>query len=154
MQWLSIYGDSKSSLSEILLDSGERFMGLLPWCWLEVWVWLIKLPQGWRRSARHRPVWPPDPAGMHGRLRALQHLAPKVLRLHVFSSSWPFPLTLSFISFLSFHLAFLFAATSCQPSSLRDLLCFQHFKCFVSFCFKLLGHWCHLAHQIKVTLLC
>lgn len=28
MQWLSIYGDSKSSLSEILLDSGGRFMGL------------------------------------------------------------------------------------------------------------------------------
>lgn len=27
MRWLSIYGDSKSSLSEILLDSGEQFMG-------------------------------------------------------------------------------------------------------------------------------
>lgn len=27
MRWLSIYGDSKSSFSEILLYSGEQFMG-------------------------------------------------------------------------------------------------------------------------------
>lgn len=138
MQWLSIYGDSKSSLSEILLDSWERFMNLFLCCWLKVWVLLIKLPQGWSRSPRRCPVWPPHPAGVHGGLRVLQQLAPKVLRQLVFPSTWPFPLTLFFfISLLFFHLAFLFATTSCHPHSLRDFPTFP--MLFVSFLFQTSG---------------
>lgn len=154
MQWLSIYGDSKSSLSEILLDSGERFMGLFLCHWLEVWVLLIKLPQGWRRSPRHRPVWPSRPAGTHRRLRALQHLAPKVLRQHVFFFILAFPSDSFFHLFSpSTSLSFL------QPplvtlTPLETLLCFQHFQCFVSFCFKLLGQWCHFGDLVKDTFLC
>lgn len=119
--------------------------------WLEVWVLLIKLPQGWRRPPRHHPVWPSRPAGTNARLRALQHLAPKVLRQHVFAPSWPFPLTLSFISLLS--LSFLqpplvthTPLAGCSVSKISNA--------FFSFCFKLLGHWCHSGHWIKDKLLC
>lgn len=77
--------------------------------WLEVWALLIELPQGWRRSPWYCPVWPKCTAGMHWRLWTLQHLAPKLLRQHFFFMH-AFPLTLSFISLLSFHLSF-FAAT-------------------------------------------
>lgn len=139
MQWVSIYGDSQSSLSEILLNSWKRFMGLFLRCWLKVWVLLIKLPQGWRRSPLHRPVWPPHPAGTHGRLPALQHLASKVLRQLVFSSTWPFPLTLFSPSYLyspsTSH--FFFSTPSSHPQSRGDFPTFP--MLFVSFCYKLLG---------------
>lgn len=140
MQWLSIYGDSKSSLSEILLDSWERFMNLFLCCWLKVWVLLIKLPQGWSRSPRRCPVWPPHPAGVHGGLRVLQQLAPKVLRQLVFPSTWPFPLTLFF--------SYLYSSSTSRSFLQPPLVThtpsetFQHFQCFLfPFCFKLQGHW-------------
>lgn len=130
MQWVSIYGDSQSSPSEILLNSWKRFMGLFLRCMLKVWVLLIKLPQGWRRSPLHRPVWPPHPAGTHGRLPALQHLASKVLRQLVFSSTWPFPLTL-------FSPSYLYSASTShfflQPPLVTHTPAetFQHFQCFL-----------------------
>ncbi len=121
---------------------------------VEVWVLLIKLPQGWRRSPPHRPVWPSRPAGTHGRLRALQHLAPKVLRQHVFFFILAFPSDSFFHIFSpSTSLSFL-QPPLVTPAPLETLLCFQHFQCFVSFCFKLLGQLCHFGHRIKDTLLC
>lgn len=138
MQWLSIYGDSKSSLSEILLDSWERFMNLFLCCWLKVWVLLIKLPQGWSRSPRRCPVWPPHPAGVHGGFECCSNWLQKCLDSLFFLqpglSLWLF---FFFISLLFFHLAFLFATTSCHPHSLRDFPTFP--MLFVSFLFQTSG---------------
>lgn len=60
MQWLSIYGDSKSSLSEILLDSRERFMGLFLCCQLVGGVSIVnKIATGVKETSSASPCLAP-----------------------------------------------------------------------------------------------
>ena len=91
----------------------------------------------------------PGPHVLLGRTESCSTWPQKYLGSIFFPSSWPFPLTFYFMSLLSFHLAFLFAATSCHTYFLRGLLCFRHFTFFLSLCFKLLGQGCHLQCCIK-----
>lgn len=136
MQWLSIYGYSKSSLSEILLDSRERCVGLLLCHWLVVRVRLIKLPQGWDLCGISLSGLD---ALMGWRHRVLQHLATKVLRQHFFLH--PGLILWLFLSYLYCPYCFSFCCHLLSPFVLRDLPRFQHFQSFVPFCFKPLAQW-------------
>lgn len=145
MQWLSTYGDSKSSLSEILLDGRERFMGPFLCCLLDVWVLLIKLPKRWRRSPRHRPIWPACPARTHGGDWALQHLAPKVLKQHFFFFILAFPSDTFFHIFtpLPTHFFFFSCHLLTALSPWRPAL----FPTFSSLCLLTLCHCNVSAHR-------
>lgn len=136
MQWLSIYGDSKSSLFQILLYSGQRFMSLVLCCWLEVWVLFIKLLWGWRRSPRYRPVWPSRPCWDAQEASSAAAPGPRkcLASVFVFIPAFPSP-HLPFISLLSPppHVSF-----RC-PHSLWDWHCFQHFQLFCLRAFQTSG---------------
>lgn len=151
MQWLSIYGDSKSSLFQILLYSGQRFMSLVLCCWLEMWVLFIKLLRGWRRSPRYRPVWPSRPCWDAQEATSAAAPGPRKCLASVFvfiPALFPFRISLSYL-YSPLHLTFLFAALT--PFETDTV--FNISSSFVSTRFKLLGQGRHSGRWIQDTFL-
>lgn len=131
MQQLSVYGDSDSRK----LDSGEYL-----WVCFHEGVRIVnKIATGVKEILPVSSCLAPTSYWDAGGSRALQRLAPEVLRQHVFTSSWPFPLTPSFIFSLFFHLASFSQPPPATFTPPRDLGRLQKFQRFVSFCCKLLG---------------
>lgn len=133
MQQLSVYGDSYSRK----LDSGEYL-----WVCFHEGVRIVnKIATGVKEIPPVSHCLASTSYWDAGSSKALQRLAPEMLRQHVFTSSWPFPLTLSFVSSLFFHLASSFAATSCHLYSPQRLgpppgiptLCLLLFQTFGDF---------------------
>lgn len=107
MQQLSVHGDSDSRKS----DSGEYL-----WVCFHEGVRIVnKIATGVKEIPSVSPCLASTSYWDTGGLEALQRPAPEVLRQHVFTSSWPFPLTLSFTSSLFLHLGSFFFFFFPQP---------------------------------------
>lgn len=128
MQWLSIYGDSKSSLSEILLDSGERLMGLFLCRQLVGGVSIVnKIATGVKETSSASPCLALTSCWDEREASSAAAPGSKSASAACFCSILAFP---SDSFFHIFTLTFLFAATSCHPYSLGGLFCFQNFQGF------------------------